>query len=246
MSGQAEYSNSRQKAAAIIPAAGAGVRMQTNRPKQFLDLDGRPVLAFTLERFQECPIIDRIILVTSEQDVAYAKKEIVGKYHVTKVEKVVAGGERRQDSVRLGLEALEADDGLVLIHDGVRPLVPAELIVRVIDAAKEHRAVITALPAKETVKEVDENALVVKTYERRKVWLVQTPQVFRYEDILMAHHRAVQEGWEEATDDALLMEKAGIPVKVLEGSEDNIKVTTPQDLELARFLLKGRRLKVRG
>ncbi len=243
MSGQAEYSNSRQKASAIIPAAGAGVRMQTNRPKQFLDLDGRPVLAFTLERFQECPFIDRIIVVTSEQDVAYTQKEIVEKYHVTKVKKVVAGGERRQDSVRLGLEALEADEGLVLIHDGVRPLVPAELIVRVIDAAKEHRAVITALPAKETVKEVDENALVVKTYKRRKVWLVQTPQVFRYEDILMAHHRALQEGWEEATDDALLMEKAGIPVKVLEGSEDNIKVTTPQDLDLARFLLKGRSLK---
>jgi 2-C-methyl-D-erythritol 4-phosphate cytidylyltransferase len=244
MSGQAEHTSSRQKVSAIIPAAGAGVRMQTNRPKQFLDLDGRPILAFTLERFQKCPIIDRIILVTSEQDVAYAQKEIVEKCHMTKVEKVVAGGERRQDSVRLGLEALEADDGLVLIHDGVRPLVSAELIARVIDAAKEHRAVITALPAKETVKEVDDNALVVKTYERRKVWLVQTPQVFRYEDILMAHHRAVQEGW-EATDDALLMEKAGIPVKVLEGSEENIKVTTPQDLELARFLLKGRRLKVK-
>ena len=237
---KAEYSNSSLKTVAIIPAAGAGVRMQTNRPKQFLDLDGRPVLAVTLERFQACPVIDSIILITPEQDVEYARKEIVEIYGLTKVEKVVAGGERRQDSVRLGLEAWDGHDGLVLIHDGARPLVPADLIVRVIDAAKENRAVITALPAKETVKEVDENALVLKTYDRQKVWLVQTPQVFRYEDILMAHQRAIQESWEEVTDDALLMEKVGIPVKVIEGSKDNIKVTTPRDLELARFLLKGR------
>jgi 2-C-methyl-D-erythritol 4-phosphate cytidylyltransferase len=240
---KAEYSNSSLKTIAIIPAAGAGVRMQTNRPKQFLDLDGRPVLVGTLERFQACPVIDSIILVTPEEDVEYARKEIVEPYGLTKVEKIVAGGERRQDSVRLGLEAWDGHDGLVLIHDGVRPLVPAELIVRVIDAAKENRAVITALPAKETVKEVDENALVVKTYDRQKVWLVQTPQVFRYEDILVAHQRAIQEGWEEVTDDALLMERVGIPVKVIEGSEDNIKVTTPRDLELARFLSRGKRPK---
>jgi 2-C-methyl-D-erythritol 4-phosphate cytidylyltransferase len=237
---KAEYSNNSQKTVAIIPAAGAGVRMQRNRPKQFLDLDGRPVLVRTLEKFQACPQIDSIILITPEQNVEYARSEIVDTYGLTKVGMVVAGGERRQDSVRLGLEAWDGHDGLVVIHDGVRPLVPADLIIRVIDAAKENRAVITALPAKETVKEVDENALVVKTYDRQRVWLVQTPQVFRYEDILMAHQRAIQEGWEEVTDDALLMEKVGIPVKVIEGSEDNIKVTTARDLELARSLLKDR------
>jgi 2-C-methyl-D-erythritol 4-phosphate cytidylyltransferase len=222
--------------------------MQANRPKQFLDLDGRPVVVRTLERFQACPVIDSIILITSEQDVEYARKEIVESYGFTKVEKVVPGGKRRQDSVRLGLEALDGHEGLALIHDGVRPLVPDDLIVRVIDAAKENRAVITALPAKETVKEVDENTMVVKTYDRQKVWLVQTPQVFRYEDILSAHQRAVRENWEEVTDDALLMEKVGIPVKVIEGSEENIKVTTPRDMELARYLLKkaeGRRQKAK-
>jgi 2-C-methyl-D-erythritol 4-phosphate cytidylyltransferase len=234
------------KTVAIIPAAGAGVRMQTKRRKQFLDLDGRPVLVRTLERFQACPVIDSIILVTPEQDVGYARKEIADAYGLTKVEKVVAGGERRQDSVRLGLEAWDGHDGLALIHDGVRPLVPADLIVRVIDAAKENRAVIAALPAKETVKEVDENALVVKTYDRQKVWLVQTPQVFRYKDILMGHQRAMKESWEEITDDALLMEKIGIPVKVIEGSEENIKVTTARDLELARSLWRGRRPKAAG
>ena len=231
------------KTVAIIPAAGAGVRMQTNRPKQYLDLDGRPVLARTLERFQACPVINSIILVTPEQDVEYARKEIVETYGLTKVGKVVAGGERRQDSVRLGLEAWDGQNGLVLIHDGVRPLVPANLIVRVIDVAKENRAVITALPAKETVKEIDENALVMKTYDRQKICLVQTPQVFRYEDILMAHRHAVKEDWEEVTDDALLIEKVGIPIKLVEGSEDNIKVTTPQDLELVKFLLKRQKQK---
>ena len=212
--------------------------MRNDRPKQFLDLDGRPLLVVTLEKFQVCSAIEIVILVTAESDVEYARREIVERYHLTKVEKVVAGGERRQDSVRLGIEASGGDYGLVLIHDGVRPLIPSDLIVRAVDAARERRGVITALPAKETVKEIDENAIVIKTYERRKVWLVQTPQVFRYEDILMAHHRAVQEGWEEVTDDALLVEKVGIPVKVIEGSEDNIKVTTPQDLELVRFLLE--------
>jgi 2-C-methyl-D-erythritol 4-phosphate cytidylyltransferase len=238
---KAEYCDSSLKTVAIIPAAGAGVRMQTNRPKQFLDLDGRPVLVRTLEIFHVCPVIESIILVTPGPDVEYARNEIVETYGLTKVEKVVAGGERRQDSVRLGLEAWDGQDGLALIHDGVRPLVPADLIVRVIDAAKENRAVITALPAKETVKKVDEKGLVVRTYDRQKVWLVQTPQVFRYEDILMAHQRAIQENWEEVTDDALLMEKVGIPVKVIEGSEENIKVTTTRDLELARSLLKDRR-----
>jgi 2-C-methyl-D-erythritol 4-phosphate cytidylyltransferase len=215
--------------------------METNRPKQFLDLEGRPVLVRTLEVFQACPLIDSIILIIPEQDVKLTRREIVEPYGLTKVKKIVPGGERRQDSVRLGLEAWEWHDGFVLIHDGVRPLVPSDLIVRVIDAAKENRAVITALPAKETVKEIDENALVMKTYDRKKVWLVQTPQVFQYNDILMAHQRAVQENWEEVTDDALLLERVGIPVKVIEGSEENIKVTTPRDMELARFIVKNRR-----
>ncbi|UCB48113.1 MAG: 2-C-methyl-D-erythritol 4-phosphate cytidylyltransferase [Deltaproteobacteria bacterium] len=236
-------SNSSLKTVAIIPAAGTGVRMENERPKQFLNVDGRPLLAVTLEKFQVCAAVDSIILVAPQGDVKYCRSQIVDRHHLTKVEKVVAGGERRQDSVRLGIEASGGDYGLVLIHDGVRPLVTPDLIVRVIQAAQEHRAVITGLCAKETVKEIDENALVVRTYDRQKVWLVQTPQVFRYEDILMAHRRAVERGWAEVTDDALLIEKAGIPVKVLEGTEGNIKVTTPQDLELVKFLLKRQKEK---
>jgi len=156
-----------------------------------------------------------------------------------KVKKIVPGGKWRQDSVRFGLEATEGKYDLVLIHDGVRPLIKKRLIERVIKEAMTNRAVITALPAKETVKEVNELRDVVKTYDRERVWMVQTPQAFRYQDILKAHQKALEEGWEEATDDALLVEKSGITVKVVEGSEKNIKVTTPDDLELARLLLRS-------
>jgi 2-C-methyl-D-erythritol 4-phosphate cytidylyltransferase len=224
---------------AVIPAAGSGIRMHSERAKQFLSLDGRPVLAATLTAFQACREIDGVVLVVPPVDVTYCREHIVEKFGFTKVEKIVPGGERRQDSVRLGIEATEGRYGLVLIHDGVRPIIEEGLLKRVIEAARTHRAVIAALPAKETVKEVDDGHEVVRTYDRHRVWMVQTPQAFRYPDILKAHHMAVTEGWEGATDDAFLVEKLGIPITVVEGSERNIKVTTPHDLELARFLLRA-------
>jgi 2-C-methyl-D-erythritol 4-phosphate cytidylyltransferase len=225
------------RTAAIITAAGAGIRMGGDQAKQFMELGGRPVLAVTLERFDLSPEIDGIVLVVPPGKVDYCRGAIVEKYDLAKVTKVVAGGERRQDSVRLGLEATEGHFPLVLIHDGVRPLVPPDLISRIVRAANQYRAVIPALAARETIKEADESGLVVKTHDRRTLWLVQTPQAFRYEDILEAHRRALEENWEEITDDALLMERTNIPVKIVEGSEVNIKITTPQDLELARFLI---------
>ncbi|MFH1349483.1 MAG: 2-C-methyl-D-erythritol 4-phosphate cytidylyltransferase [Pseudomonadota bacterium] len=228
------------KTVAIIPAAGTGLRMGSQRAKQFLDLNGRPLLAVTLEKFQECAVVDSIILVAPSYSLDYCKNDIVERFNLSKVQQIVAGGESRQDSVRLGIEASQGNYGLVLIHDGVRPLVDKDLIYKAVAAAKESRAVIAALHAEETVKEVDEVGLVIKTHDRQRLWLVQTPQIFRYQDILTAHHRAAQEEWKGITDDAFLVEKMGIPVKVVEGSEYNIKVTTPRDLELARFLLKKR------
>ena len=225
------------KTAAIITAAGAGVRMGGGQAKQFMDLGGRPLLAVTLEHFDLSPDIEGIILVVPPGRVEYCREEIVKKYDFAKVERVVAGGERRQDSVRLGLEATEGHYPLILIHDGVRPFVPADLISRVVKATKQYRAVIPALTARETIKEADRAGLVVKTHDRKTLWLVQTPQAFRYEDILEAHRRAREENWEEMTDDALLMERIGAPVNIIEGSEENLKITTPQDLELARFLM---------
>jgi 2-C-methyl-D-erythritol 4-phosphate cytidylyltransferase len=229
------------KTAAIITAAGVGIRMGGNQAKQFMELEGRPLMAITLERFDRSPDIHGIVLVVPPGRVDYCCEEMVKKYDLSKVEKVVAGGQRRQDSVRLGLEATEGHYPLVLIHDGVRPLVPLDLITRVVTAMEQYRAVVPALAAKETIKESDQAGLVAKTHDRRILWLVQTPQAFRYGDILEAHRRALEENWEDITDDALLMERLGVPVKIIQGSEENIKITTPRDLELARFLLSKRR-----
>ncbi len=234
---KAEKVYSHSETVAIITAAGSGTRMGTGQAKQFLDLHGRPLLAATLEPFQKCRAVDAIILVAPSKDMDFCRTEIVEAFEFYKVKKVVPGGERRQDSVRSGIEATNGEYDLVLIHDGVRPLIDETLIESVIEKAETHRAVITALPVKETVKEVTGLGEVVKTYDRNRVWLVQTPQVFRYKDIAAAHQKALIEGWEEATDDSLLVERIGIPVNVIEGSERNIKVTTPNDLELARFFL---------
>jgi 2-C-methyl-D-erythritol 4-phosphate cytidylyltransferase len=224
---------------AIVPAAGAGLRMGAERAKQFLDLCGKPLLAVTLEVFEHSPAVHAVNLVVPSPDIDYCTREIVQRYGLEKIRRVVPGGKRRQDSVRLGLEASKGEGfELAVIHDGVRPLVRPEMIQKVAAAAKEVGAVVAALPAKETVKQVDSGQLVSRTLDRGRLWLVQTPQAFRYEEILKAHWRALDEGWEEVTDDALLLERMGIPVHVIEGAEDNIKVTTPYDLELARFLLK--------
>ena len=227
-----------ERVVAVIPAAGLGIRMEGSQAKQFLKIHGKPILALTLEKFQSCPDIHKVIAVVPSKQVDFCREEVVEKYKLTKVVKIIAGGRRRQESVRLGIKASEGLHDIVLIHDGVRPFIEPALISRVIAASRKHRAVITAIPARDTVKEVDETGLVVKTYDRNWIWLVQTPQVFRFKDILKAHERALEEGWEEGTDDAFLMEKMGIPVKVVEGSEHNIKITTPLDLELAKFLLK--------
>jgi len=226
------------KTVAVIPAAGFGVRMKSERAKQFLSLDGRPILAVTLAVLQACTEIDDIVLVAPPTDVVYAREQIVERFGFSKVGTIIPGGRRRQDSVRVGIEATGGRYDRVLIHDGVRPLIDPALLRRVLVAAANHPAVIAALPAKETVKEVDADGVVVRTVDRYRLWMVQTPQVFRYEDIMKAHRIAVTEAWEDATDDAFLVEKLGIPVMVVEGSERNIKVTTPHDLELARFLLR--------
>ncbi len=226
---------------AVIPAAGSGTRMGSARSKQFIDLCGKPMLAVTLERFQKCDLVGGMVVVVSEHHVAYCEREIVGRFELSKVARVIAGGERRQESVRKGIEAVSDSSTWILVHDGVRPLVTAELIERVIRAAQRYRAVIPGIPVKDTLKKIDDHGRVVNTVERRALWAIQTPQIFRREDIQMAHRKAVEEGWEGATDDAFLIEKIGIPVEVIEGEETNIKITTLKDLELARFLLSSPR-----
>jgi len=202
-------------------------------------LDDRPILAVTLSRFQECPAIDGIILVAPEKEIEYCRRQILETYNLDKVIKIVKGGQKRQDSVRFGLEATEGNSKIVVIHDGVRPFIDPKLIEKAVAETRKNRAVITALPAKETVKELDQEGFVIRTHKRENIWLVQTPQAFYFKDIMAAHQQAEKEGWNDITDDALLMERLGIPVKVIQGSEQNIKITTPYDLELARHIMKA-------
>jgi 2-C-methyl-D-erythritol 4-phosphate cytidylyltransferase len=197
------------------------------------------MLAVTLQAFETCPQVDGVFLVVPSSDIGYCTEEIVARFEFKKVRKVIAGGKRRQDSVRMGIEATKGDYAYIVIHDGVRPLITPGLLTEVINTARTHRAVITALAATETVKEINRRQEVVKTHERARMYMVQTPQAFRYEDILKAHRRALREGWDEATDDAYLVERCGIPVRVVAGLERNIKITTPMDLETANWILKS-------
>jgi 2-C-methyl-D-erythritol 4-phosphate cytidylyltransferase len=229
------------KTVAVIPAAGAGMRMMSEVAKQFLELEGSPLLAVTLANFERCADVESVFVVAPADWVPYCQERIVSRYGLSKVRQVVPGGERRQDSVRLGLEAAWGEFDLALIHDGVRPFAEPEFLSRIVRAASRNRAVVPVLPLKETIKEVGKDGCVVGTVKRGSLRLVQTPQAFRFEDILSAHRRAEDEKWEEVTDDALLLERLGIPITVVEGLEENIKITTPYDLELARFILSRRR-----
>ena len=204
----------RRKTVGIVPAAGLGVRMGANRPKQFLEIDGVPILALTLRTIQECDAVDKIIVVAPEEELEFCQRSIVDRYRLEKVMSVIPGGERRQDSVRLGLEA--SGDAFDL----------------------EHGAAIAGLPANETVKQADEQGMVVRTLDRSGIWLIQTPQAFSWAIIHEAHERARREGLPEATDDATLVERLGVPVKIVHGSERNVKVTTPSDLVMVRALLE--------
>ena len=213
------------------------MRMGLQEAKQYLEIGGKPLLVHTLRTFQECYSVDSIVIVVPEKDVDYCLHQIVQRYQLSKVCKVINGGERRQDSVRNGIEAVPDSCRWVLIHDGVRPFVSIELIEKLIKAARRYRAVITGLPVTETIKRVDSKGNVLKTIERSDLWLMQTPQIFSREDIHLAHQEALKRGWTEATDDASLVEKVGISAKIIEGEERNIKITTPHDLQVARFLL---------
>lgn len=233
-------SDTPSKVTAVIPAAGSGIRMGSREAKQFLELAGMPIIALTLRPFQECRLVDGIVLVVRRDELSYCIHEIVDRFHLSKVKEVVAGGKRRQDSVREGIGSVPDDCGWVLVHDGVRPFVSAELIERVIRGAQQFRAVIPGVPLKETIKQADREGTVIRSIDRSHLWLIQTPQIFTIEDIRLAHQEAVKQGWREVTDDALLLEKLGIPIKIIEGEEGNIKVTTPHDLEVARFLIATR------
>jgi len=223
---------------AVIVAAGRSERMGAIvKPwAPLTDASGRerPLLAYPVAAFQACAAVDRIALVVAAGAVERAQAFVLDEAF-DKVSAVVAGGARRQDSVRAGLDVLGACD-FVAVHDGARPLVTPALIERGFEAARETGAACCAIPAPDTVKEA-EDGRVVRTLDRSRLWLAQTPQVFRYDLLVDAHKRV--EG--EMTDDAALVEALGIEVRLFEGSSRNLKVTTPQDLELVQALLREKR-----
>lgn len=227
--------NSFRKNICIIVAAGRGKRINAGLPKQFLKIGDRPLVAYTIERFEGCPQIAEIVLVVPEDYLSFCQQEIVDRYGFKKVRRIVAGGEHRQDSVWNGLKALPPNTDLVIVHDGVRPFVSPEKISEGINLCVDFNAVITAVPAKDTVKEVQE-LKVVGTVDRQRLYLVQTPQFFDYQLLMKAYKKANEEG-KYYTDDSALVEALGEEVKVIEGSYDNVKVTTAEDLEFAKFLL---------
>jgi 2-C-methyl-D-erythritol 4-phosphate cytidylyltransferase len=224
--------------AAIIVAAGQGVRMGPLVRKQFLQLDGSPILSHTLRVFDSCPLIDHICLVVPEGEIAYCRQNVLPAATLQTPLTLVAGGPARQDSVWNGLMALKGSSGLVAIHDGVRPFVTSEQLADCIQMADRHGACILGIPATDTLKTVSADGHIYSTLERENVWLAQTPQVFRYDLIWKAHEQSRKEGI-TGTDDAELLEKTlGTPIKIIPGSRNNIKITTPEDLLLAEALFK--------
>lgn len=225
------------KNTAIVLAAGQGKRMQSKIQKQFLEIQGRPVLYYSLLCFQECAKIDEIILVTGEESISHCEEEIVKKYGFTKVSAVISGGKERYDSVYAGLCAC-SDCEYVLIHDGARPFITEEIILRGLDKAKETGASVIGMPSKDTVKLADANGFVRETPERDLVWTIQTPQIFAYPLIRSAHESIRKKDMSNITDDAMVVEQeSGVKVALAEGSYRNIKITTPEDLYIAEAFL---------
>jgi 2-C-methyl-D-erythritol 4-phosphate cytidylyltransferase len=226
------------KAVAVIPSAGMGQRLGT-RKKNYIELDGRPVLAHTLSAFEKSPLVGGVVLVVPASDEDYCRREIVKRFGFKKVLNVIAGGRERQDSVGCALGVLGSDWDVVLVHDGARPLVTACIIEKTIRAAFLEGAAITAVALKDTVKEVKDGK-VRRTVERDKLRSVQTPQAFRLDLIKKAHEKALDEGF-LGTDDSSLVERLGKKVTVIEGSYENIKITTEEDILLAEGLLRRRK-----
>jgi 2-C-methyl-D-erythritol 4-phosphate cytidylyltransferase len=223
---------------ALIPAAGMGKRMAAGINKQYLNLGGKPILAHTLNIFEQAPFVDDIVVIVPEDEIPYCRESVVDRFGFTKARRIIAGGRERQESVCNGLRAVTelADDDIVIIHDGVRPFIPLDIVKRSVDAAILHDGALVAVPVKDTVKTVVEG-IVADTPDRGNIWLAQTPQTFRNTVIRNAHEKARAESF-LGTDDASLVERLGKKVHVVMGDYRNIKITTPEDMVLAEAFLQ--------
>ncbi len=280
--------NGKERNVAIVLSAGKGNRMHTDIPKQYLDLCGKPVIAWSLQAFETFDEVDEVILVCAGEDIEYCRTEIVEKYGFCKVRSIIPGGAERYLSVWEGLKeaarlrakgegrsaltaggsdmerlrAQEAGDdpavdsdpvkagengcsfdmsalevgSCVFIHDGARPLIDSAILHRALEDVRQYHACVVGMPVKDTIKVADENAFAARTPDRRFLWQIQTPQVFTFSLVYEAYRKLIEEGIQNVTDDAMVVEReTDVRVKLTEGSYRNIKITTPEDLEIARL-----------
>jgi 2-C-methyl-D-erythritol 4-phosphate cytidylyltransferase len=230
------------KSIALIPAAGMGKRMGASVNKQYLLLDGMPIVARTISVFEQSSLIDAIYLVIPAEEIPYCREHVVEEYRFCKIAAIIPGGKERQQSVMNGLRGMRehvADDDVVLIHDGVRPLITEEMLRESIAVASSYDGAVMAVQAKDTIKSV-ENGIVTGTPDRRTLWQAQTPQTFRYSVIYSAHQAAETDHY-LGTDDSSLVERTGGHVRIVRGNYNNIKITTPEDLILAEAFLASAR-----
>lgn len=231
-----------EKCTAIVLAAGQGKRMGTKVQKQYLEICGKPVLYYSLNVFQNSDIIDEIILVVGENQDEYCRKEIVEKYNINKVKKIITGGAERYHSVWNGLQEIKGDAferGYVFIHDGARPFINDTILERVFAEVKQHKACVVGMPVKDTIKIGNAEGFADYTPNRAYVWQVQTPQVFLVELVKGSYKKMMDLGITNVTDDAMVVENmTGEQVKLVEGSYQNIKITTPEDLKIAEVFVK--------
>ena len=220
----------------VIVAAGTGSRMNMGINKQFIKLEGKEIIAYTIEKFYNNSNIEDIVVVVKEDESEFFKEEILDKYNFKNI-KIAYGGKERQDSVYNGLKLLDEKCDVVLIHDGARPFVSDKIIDKSIEEAKEHKAIVVGVPVKDTIKVIDNDKNIVDTPNRSVLWAVQTPQTFDYNILIDAYKDAFKNKF-YGTDDAMLVERIGYKVKMLEGSYNNIKITTQEDLNIGSQILR--------
>lgn len=233
------------KNVAIVLAGGRGSRMKSQIKKQYLIIGDRPVLWYSLHTFQQCGRIDEVVLVCAGGEVEQCRRQFVEEYGFTKIRQIVEGGKERYHSVHEGLKAA-GDCDYVLIHDGARPFLDEAMVDRILDALPKCHACVVGMPVKDTIKMSSPEGYVERTLPREKLWLIQTPQSFDYALIRRAYDELADRGELEVsiTDDAMVAEYIlGTPVKLIEGSYNNIKITTPEDLAQAEAILNFLRKK---
>ncbi len=229
----------REKIVAVILAAGRGTRMESDIRKQYMELDGYPLIYYSLAAFENSPV-DQVVLVTGQGEEAYCRSAIVERYGFSKITAVVPGGEKRYYSVYEGLKAA-ADSDWILIHDGARPCITGTIIQAAIDGVRQYQACVVGMPVKDTIKISDEEGFAQTAPDRRSLWAVQTPQAFAYPLVMRAYRRLFQDERRQIgiTDDAMVVEAmTAQKVRLIPGSYENIKVTTPEDMEIAKLFLR--------